>query len=756
MSTTMLVRGWTCTIRGRVDGLSREGERLVVEEVKTSLMDGTRLEALELAELGAWCEQLSLYLHLLSAQGGEPVVGRLVVLSLADGWQRFFMVQPDPSLEQRLREQLRWLVGRREALLADRRRRRSCQVPFPHGAMRAGQEEILARAAQVLREPGHLLLQAPTGIGKTAAVLCAALRVAYATDRRVFFATARTTQQLLAADTLEAMVEQGLFMRAVVLSAREKVCINQRLECHPERCSYARGHYDRVRQGELLERLLKGGVNRPQDLERVARQAHVCPHALARDLVERSDVVVGDYNYVFDPFVALRSCSGGGADRDPSERWFVLVDEAHNLVERARDWLSPALRGARLGAAARHLEALGEQFQPYAGLLGELQRAVEEAVCGAGGAFADGTAVVELDEGRFHDLRARFDSLLLDYALAMGPQGAAPARLEDPYLRICSDLMRFCQRLEQAGEESVALHRPDPAGADLRLFCRDPASYLGPCFQQLAGSIAFSATLEPLEHHRRWLGLPPQTERLSLPSPFDPALLQVVVGSRVSTRFRHRERDRLATRELVRRVMEAIPGNCAILFPSFAMRDRVVEGMGTQGRQILLQQPAMEEDERKALLESLERPASQPRVLLGVLGGIFAEGVDLPGEALLGVVIVGPALPPVTPERELIRGWCQERWGRGFHHAYLVPGMTRVIQAAGRVVRTDQDYGVVVLVGQRFVQHDFARFFPPDWSARRSSAPWEDVASFFRSMAQGALSAAGSSTYHDPVLEAEP
>ncbi|MBN1334376.1 MAG: hypothetical protein JXB39_00285, partial [Deltaproteobacteria bacterium] len=397
---------------------------------------------------------------------------------------------------------------------------------------------------------------------------------------------------------------------------------------------------------------------------------------------------------------------------------------------------SPSLRADRLEDAARALREAGEDHEPFACLADAVRDAVLDAR-GAGG-FPDGTEVVEPDPQRFRSLRDRMDALAPDWALLAWhrrERGLPPPRRlegeEDPYLAVSQDLLRFTTRLEAAGEETVTLF--SPSGPTLRLWCLDPSAWLAGCFASLAGAVCQSATLDP-EVHGALLGLDcDRTDLVRLPAPFDPDRLGVVVAPAVSTRYRHRGRDRAATADLLDRVVAAIPGNAAVLFPSFEHRDQVAGLLGLAGRLPLVQERSMDDAARDRLLQALrERPAgAPPRVLLGVLGGVFAEGVDLPGDALLGVVVVGPALPAVTPEQEWVRGWHHARTGDGFRTAYLVPGMTRVVQAAGRVVRSETDLGVVVLVDQRFLQHAYARYFPPEWAPVRSARPWEEVARFF-------------------------
>ena len=737
----LAVRDWTCVITGRIDGVSREGEHLIVEELKSTMLDAQQLDTLHREQLQGWCQQLQLYLHFLSCRG-ELVAGRLVLISLVDGWRQVIPIPDDAGIGSWLMARLDWLVAARDDLLAHRRHRRSGPLPFAHEHLRPGQETIVQACEATLGDGRHLLLSAPTGVGKTAAVLQGALRVAYEHDRTIFYATARTTQQRLVLETLEAMGQRGLVIRALGLRAKGRSCLAAELDCHPERCSYAADVPDKLRAPELLNGLLAEGVLWPERIAEAGREAGICPYLLSLELAERCDLVVGDYNYVFDPSVVLRRWFGEHSETGGSASWLVLVDEAHHLPQRARGWLSPRLDGRAVVGARLALDELGTAFTGHVELLEDLLEAIEDAGDGVDAGFRDGSRLVYADARQFEELHDRADDLALDYAIGMqrlwrrgvplprapGVKGAA-----DPYMRVCWDLGRFVARQAKAGDETVALYTPrrGSAGA-LSLFCRDPSVYLGPLIEGMAGTVNLSGTLEPMELHRVLLGLNPDLcEQVRIPSPFDPDRLAIVVASSVSTRLKHRERDASKTAALIEQVVMAVPGNTAVLFPSFAMRDHLAMELGLPGRERLIQVPEMGEAARSDLLACLARPSGTHRVLLGVTGGIFGEGIDLPGDALLAMVVVGPALPAVSAQQDLVQAWYQQRWGQGFQFAYLVPGMTRVVQAAGRVIRGESDRGCVVLVGQRFVQNAYREFFPPHWQPVRSSRPWREVEAFF-------------------------
>jgi DNA excision repair protein ERCC-2 len=719
----LVVRGWEVTLTGRMDGLTQVDGRWVVEEIKSSALDRHRLASMTLSDMPRAVQQLRLYMHVLQGRGHEPA-GRLVLISLHDGTERVLPVDLGVDTGAFLEAQLEWILLRHEQRMAWAARRRTVVVPMPHPTWRPGQGALAAEVHEVVNRGGHLLLSAPTGLGKTAAVLYGALQVAYATDKRVFFATARTTQQRIAVETLQAMAREGMPLKAVQIRARDKTCLNEVVACRPECCRFARGHHDRVEQSHLQDLLWaeKDGVwsvPAPDEVEELAAQHVVCPFALTMELVGRADVVIGDYNYAFDPLRRLSVLA------DAPEEWIIIVDEAHNLPDRAMGYGSPAVPADMVAAA---IEGLHDR-PDYAACLAQakdvaafLESGVADLLSSEEARPLDGG----VDARWLQDLTRGFDDTALDYALLRWEQPAFADGTGDPWMDLARALGRVRAAVDRGGEETIAIWRDqrarEPAG--LKLLCRDPAVLLRPTFEGLAGSVIMSATLAPVDFYRSTLGLDPdRTVDSQYASPFPPSNRRVVIVPDVSTEYRHRARDRDAIAAHVSAVVQAVPGNVAVYFSSFALRDSVMGAMDLADRKLIVQDRRMDEAARTEVLDTMGR--GEGHVLLGVLGGIFAEGIDLPGSGLLAAVVVGPALPPVGLERKLMSRWFEDRYGSGFLYAYQVPGMARVVQAAGRVIRTPEDKGAIVLIGRRFLQRGYQAFFPEDWQPERSTVPAE-------------------------------
>lgn len=726
VKVSVVVRDWECILRGRIDGLSDEDGRLVVEELKSTALDGEQLALRQAHDWPAYQAQVSLYRYLLNAMGKGDALGRLVLVSLVDGTRATFEVEEAlEETEAWLRARLEWMVAQREARNAWMAQRRGADVPFPHPELRPGQDALVEAARDAVARGRQVLLSAPTGAGKTAAVLQGVLQEAYKRDKKVFIATAKGTQQRVAEATLSLLKKKGLPLRAVSIRAKEKACLNEVVDCRPESCAFADGYFDRI-EGAITE--LIDGVARPEDVKSAGERLRLCPFELALDLSDHADVVVGDYNYVFHPRTQLRRHFGDGA-----KDWVVVVDEAHNLPERARDHHSPELRAKDARDAADALE--GDDAAAFAAWI-RLARETETAIRDSlhlvePGRGQRGEAVVELEHRVWLDLKQRYEELAVDYLLL---RRVKPAKDEDLFAQLARGVQDFATVLDQwrrngEGEEIASIVRARPCS--VKLVCLDPSPWLKPRFAELHATLLMSATLSPTRFYVDLCGL--DVERVvesSHPSPFPAENLEVVLASRISTTYRDRAAHKARTAELITKIIEATPGNVAVFYSSFAMLEAISASIEIEGREDLAQERRMSEPARLKLVDRL-RELGPHRTLHAVLGGIFSEGIDLPGGTLKTAVVVGPALPMVGLERDLMRGWMEHRYGEGFGYAFLVPGMSRVVQAAGRLVRGPDDRGCVVLVGRRFTWTDYAAFFPEGWSPLKPAKPAEAVEEFW-------------------------
>jgi DNA excision repair protein ERCC-2 len=706
------VDGWTVEISGRADGVVFENGRAVrVDEIKSLhfAVDLRNLYAEELLE--RFKRQVSLYALMIS-EPDHPAVAQLILVDIVTQEEQAEDVPwSAESVRAWLRQQVHRLISseRRRNARLEELKQAAQRIPFPHVEPRPVQREIGDMVAESLSENRHLLLRAPTGCGKTAAVLHPAVRSALGRGHRVFFLTAKTLQQRIAVDTARAM-QAGIF-RSLQLRAKSKMCANTEIICHEEYCPYAREYGVKLVRSGLLRNLLDADDH--QDPDRIfesAKEHTVCPFEVSLDLLPEVDLVVCDYNYVFDPTIGLGALAGGDALRDA----VLVIDEAHNLVDRSREYYSPQISCATLDRARGFLDSRSNPvFGELAELIDELKREVTGRVADSLGDEGPDEGPADLRPDAISDVRIAFDGAMLSYFLYKREHELWIA--DDPVLEAFLDLTKFHRVLSLGGDEFVHIaQRNGPGGATLKIFCRDASRFVGEVLDGSSSAIAMSATLEPFDFYRDLLGFDAhRTDELYVPSPFPPENRLVIAIADVDTTYRRRAAhyDRIAS--WIARLSHPT-GNILALFPSYAFLDAVYDRLPPMTHSLIVQRPGVTDAEQSEILSALGN--GHPHLLLAVLGGIFAEGVDYPGDMLSQVMVVSPGLPQYNLERELLKGYYDEFYEHGFAYAYLIPGLTRVVQAAGRLLRSENDRGVIIVIGRRFLDPRYARLLPEEWT----------------------------------------
>ncbi len=712
-----LHRGWTVTLSGRADGIRKEADgALVIEEIKSVRREG------QLAPLTRqiYERQALLYGWMLAQIEQRPVRVELILIAIgSDAVEREPLKADFETLELAVRQRLNALLRefRREREAAGDRQRAAAGIRFPHAALRPGQEEIVAAVEHALDHREHLLLEAPTGLGKTAAALFPAIRYALANDKRLFVLTAKNLQQEMALKVIR-QVDAGPALHALRLRAKSRMCANGEVICHEDYCPFARDYYAKLASSGVVPRLLREqAVLDPDLVFSAATQAEVCPFEVSLDLAGKAQVVVCDYNYAFDPYVALADFS---VEHDLSNV-VLVIDEIHNLVERGRGYLSPELSSA---SARRSAEAAAHGGSPVHRELERLSLALAaliESTCDAALeeiGEPEGAVEAALPEERLWRLRPDFDAAFVDYLEHRRETRSFQA--DDAFVALYFEVLRFLNGL--AIEGGISSHLCERRGDErkLRIFCKDPGAFLGQVIGRVHSVIGLSATLSPPEFYRDLLGFDPgRTVALSLPSPFPAAHRRVVVDRSVTTLWKERAENCQPIADRLSAFGDIVPGNCLVLFPSFQFLSDVAARMTARKKRIFVQQRTDSERDREALLETLRNALLGDVMLLAVAGGVFAEGVDYPGEMLKAVAIVGPCLPVPTIETRLLQTYYEERFERGFEFAFVVPGMTRVVQAAGRLIRSAEDIGVIALLDRRFLDRPYVDRLPGRLARRR-------------------------------------
>jgi DNA excision repair protein ERCC-2 len=710
--------GWKVRLHGRADGIREDANGgLVVEEIK-SIRRGATIDA-----TGGQIErlQVALYAWMLQRERRRPVSAELLWAEIGSARIIREPVHLDlAALERTLRARVDDCIERFEGEYRERASRRSAaeRLRFPHSSLRRGQEKLIQVVESALEQREHLLLQAGTGIGKTAATFFPALRFALANDKQLYVLTPKNLQQQMAMATL-ASLDPGEIALAVRLRAKARMCANPTMICHEEYCGFARDFARKVREAGIIRRALRDrSVADPETLFEIAVGGEICPYELSLAAAREATVTVCDYNYAFDPVVSLREFSPdadlGGA--------VLVIDEIHNLVDRARKISSPCLEGELIRRAER-AAALGGApvHREVEALCGDLRTTVDETLAEAlpGATQERWSLEYAFPAEPLLAFRDRLDAAFADY-LEYRIDTHSMER-DDAFLTLSFALLRFLDVLSESGDCFAQLVERVGGTGRFRLLCLDPSKRLGAVLNRCHSVIGLSATLTPTEFHRDLLGLDSErSAAVAISNPFPQEHQCVVIDTSVSTLWRDRTRESPRIARRIADFADQVPGHTLALLPSHAVLAEVAEHLPTTGKTVLLQAREEGEREREAILRELRDPRARPALLLATAGGVFAEGVDYPGESLRGVAVVGPCLPAPDLERQLLASEYDERFDRGFDYAYAIPGMTRVVQAAGRLIRSERDTGVVALFGRRFLREPYRSLLPEAWLGGRA------------------------------------
>ncbi len=699
------------TLSGRIDGLRATHSPPVVEEIKSvdRFWDGAA-DPLHLA-------QLKIYAAILAAQRNWAEVElHLTYLNLeTDGETvlpfRLTRAELEEFFESTLGTWFEWLEL--EARWISLRNTSLEKLAFPFQGFRGGQRELARRVYRAIRDRRHLFVEAPTGLGKTMATLFpAAKALPLLGEGKIFFLTAKTPGRIAAAEAVKHLRRAGAKLRCLTLTAKNRICFTDNPNgCDPRVCPYAIGYHDRIRPA-LRELLEQERLDREM-VELMARKHMVCPFELSLDASSWCDIVIGDFNHAFDPSARLQRhfAEGGG-------RHVILVDEAHNLVDRSRDMhsatLSPLDLEVRPGAVrAKGASKARRALESARALLVEAVRMPSSNYLPARD-YHDGSVFLEIPKDLLsacRDAARTLEGLLASLKPGTDLGGwIEPWFALNDWLRAAEAFDDTCRIITRPQEHSVTV------------FCADPSSRLRGDLRALRCAVFFSATLSPMDYFRDLLGGDSGDESAVFDSPFAPDQMRLrILAADITYKNRATSLDTVAT--AVAEHVQSVPGNHLVFCPSMAYLDDLCAMLqALLPEEVLMTQTrGMPDAERSAFLDSFQ-PESR-RTALAVLGGIFSEGIDLPGERLVGVTVIGTGLPRLSLERDILQAHFEEKKGSGFDYAYRFPGMQRVLQAAGRLIRTETDKGSALLVDQRFLEPRHQILFPSWWRVSQTIKP---------------------------------
>ncbi len=697
--------GYTLTVEGRADGIFTEQDTVWIDEIKSMYRDPDTLkEAIPVHLAQAKC-----YAHIYALQHGLDEIGvQMTYCSLeTEEIRRFREMLPTKELSGWFQEVTdayrKWAEFQRDWRELRRASIQGLEFPYP---WRAGQKKLAMDVYRTILRKKNLFLQAPTGTGKTLSTVYPAVKaVGEGLAERIFYATAKTITRTVAEEAFSVLRGNGLRLKTLTLTAKEKVCPCGEMVCNPDACPRAKGHFDRVNDA-VFEMLNAADAFDRDVILQQAEKWRVCPFEMSLDVSLWCDAVICDYNYIFDPRAKLKRFFSEGRGE-----YLFLVDEAHNLVDRGREMFSATLykedflEGKR--AVEEHSRKLTRALERCNAWLLDLKRESTELK-------------VHEDVGIFPvylmNLCGQIEEVLEKLA-----DTEAGERMLELYFSARS-FLEVCDRLD----DSYVIYSELCADGRfmLKLYCVDISGNLQECINKGRSTVFFSATLLPVQYYKSLLSTAPDNYAICATSTFQPEKRLILLGTDTSSRYTRRgeeEYRRIAT--YICEALRAKSGNYMVFFSSYRMMEETAEAfteiLETEEMhpQLILQQQGMTEAEREAFLIRFEETPSEGLIGFCVMGGIFSEGIDLKAERLIGAIVVGPGLPQVCRERELLKNFYDARGEDGFFYAYLCPGMNKVLQSAGRVIRTEADEGVILLLDERFAAARYRNLFPAEWQA---------------------------------------
>ena len=691
-------------IEGRADGIFTEEALSFVDEIKGMYADVEKLEKpIPVHEAQAMCYAW-IYLQ---EQNLEQIGVQMTYANLdTEEIKRFRTIYKKQELSEWYQGLMdsyhRWISYELEWKKQRNASMQGLEFPFPY---REGQRKIVTSIYHSISTGKQIFIQAPTGVGKTMSAVFPAVRaIGEGNGEKLFYLTAKTITRTVAEDAFGVLKGHGLKFKVITITAKEKLCFCEKAECDPQHCPYAEGHFDRINDAVYELWTTQDYYGREVLLEH-AQKWEVCPFELCLDLSLWVDGVICDYNYVFDPNVYLKRFFGEGNKGE----YIFLIDEAHNLVERGREMYSASVCREEVLEIRKKIRNYSRSL---AKALGKVNRQLRE-----------------------------LEKECEDYVILENPGSLSMSMLQvmgelDKFLeefhgeKITEEILEFYFRvrdflnIEELLDENYVVYteRGEDQRFRLKLFCVNPARNLGRCLEKGISTAFFSATLLPMEYYRSLLSVRRDDYGIYVTSPFSQEKRKILVGVDVSSRYTRRnyeEYRKIAS--YIARIVWAKKGNYMVFFPSYRFMEDVLEVYENEFSvgwvQCVAQTQGMNEREKEEFLEGF---SVQDTTLVGfcVMGGIFSEGIDLTGDKLIGAILIGTGLPQTGTQREILKQYYDQKGHDGFDYAYRYPGMNKVLQAAGRVIRTQEDEGVILLLDERFRNPEYRNLFPVEWSDR--------------------------------------
>lgn len=690
-------------IEGRADGIIKKNGRIIIDEIKTVHVPLSEIE-IDYRDVH-WAQAMCYaYFYLLEQNELNSILVQLTYFQVDEETIKQFqkeLTRADLTAfyEKLLHDYSKW--GELQKEHEERRNESIQKLVFPFPAYRDGQRRLAVAVYKTILDKDVLFVQAPTGIGKTMSTLFPSIKaIGESKVERVFYLTAKSITRSVAWQALALMKQKQVYLHSITLTAKDKMCFLKERNCDPEICPYAKGYYDRVKE-VMYQVLIQHDMIGEDILKEYGRNYQVCPFELSLDLSLYCDVIVCDYNYVFDPQVFLKRYF-----MEPGGKHMFLIDEAHNLVDRARSMFSASLSKSSFKKVRKQLPTSQKK----------LRQALQKVTKGM-------DTLIEADEARsFLIVKEPFlglNKLLQQFQKICEPVLAENAKsaYEEDLRQLYFDSNAYLRISELYDEHYVMTINRTSSDITVTQFCIDPSLLVKGTLKKGTAACLFSATMTPLPYFLSLLGGDEDTKRLMLYSPFPKENLSVFIHDGISTRYRQRASSIQPIVKLIHTATAPRSGNYIVYAPSYQYLHQIAQAFQNAYPEVTVrvQHSDMSDEERVSFLQAFDEEADQTMIGFCVLGGMYGEGIDLRGDALIGTIIIGVGLPQINEEQNIFRDYFEEQNQMGYEYAYVFPGMNKVLQAAGRVIRTETDRGFILLIDDRYTTAQYRQLLPPHW-----------------------------------------
>jgi len=690
-------------IAGRMDGVLVD-DKTTIYEVKTTLKDVDSI--LQDDYISHWGQAFCYGYMYCEKNHLKEIEIVLVYINRENDQEKTFTItykfeQLEKLFNQYVYKYLNWMTKQIKWLTIRNNSAKSMEFPFSD--YRSGQRELATKVYKAIRDEERLYITAPTGIGKTMATIFPAVKaLGEGLIDRIFYLTAKTVTSKVAIQAFKILNDSGLNLRALVVTAKDKMCPYEVRDCDPAVCERANGYYDRMPAAR--KEMLKEQFFDRKTINKYANRYNICPFELSLDIATYSDFIICDYNYAYDPRVRLQRFF-----TEVKEKYCFLVDEAHNLVNRGREMYSAEIAKSNILKVRRKTNKkwldVKKRLTNVSREINNLKKKYFTNISHGYYQSNDIPGVLVTEVKRLATIMEKYFEYEMD------------AEYSKIFLDLYFELYFFAKVAEYFDERYRCFYEFENGDFKIKLMCIDPSFLLSNAMNNSISTILFSATLEPKSYYMDILGSRDFDKSIFLPSPFPPENFKVVIEGRISTKYKDRENTYEEIALLIKESFNQRIGNYIVYFPSYKYLNSVLDIYQEIEKdvEILPQSRYMDDFERDEFLERFNYYGEKTLVAFAVMGGIFGEGIDLEGEKLTGVIIIGTGIPMICPQNEMIKDYYETKLNKGFDYSYTYPGINRVLQAAGRVIRTDEDRGFVILVDSRFAGARYRRLFPPWW-----------------------------------------